>query len=91
MTAYSHLASEERDRIALMRSQGFGCRLIARQLNRSASTISREVRRNALAGGAYRPSIADGGYLLRRQRAAILEMDAKLGKRDGERLLPHLI
>jgi IS30 family transposase len=86
MTAYSHLASEERDRIALMRSQGFGCRLIARQLNRSASTISREVRRNALAGGAYRPSIADGGYLLRRQRAAILEMDAKLAAYVTDRL-----
>ena len=86
MTAYSHLASEERDRIALMRSQGFGCRSIARQLNRSASTISREVRRNALAGGAYRPSIADGGYLLRRQRAAILEMDAKLAAYVTDRL-----
>jgi IS30 family transposase len=86
MTAYSHLASEERDRIAVMRSQGFGCRSIARQLNRSASTISREVRRNALAGGAYRPSIADGGYLLRRQRAAILEMDAKLAAYVTDRL-----
>jgi IS30 family transposase len=86
MTAYSHLASEERDRIALMRSQGFGCRSIARQLNRSASTISREVRRNALAGNAYRPSIADGGYLLRRQRAAVLETDAKLAAYVTDRL-----
>lgn len=86
MTAYSHLASEERDRIALMRSQGFGCRSIARQLNRSASTISREVRRNALAGGAYRPSIADGGYLLRRQRAGVLETDAKLAAYVTDRL-----
>jgi transposase, IS30 family len=86
MTAYSHLAPEERDRIAVMRSQGFGCRSIARQLNRSASTISREVRRNALAGGAYRPSIADGGYLLRRQRAAVLETDAKLAAYVTDRL-----
>jgi len=44
------------------------------------------VRRNALAGGAYRPSIADGGYLLRRQRAAILEMDAKLAAYVTDRL-----
>lgn len=86
MTAYFHLASEERDRIAVMRSQGFGCRSIARQLNRSASTISREVRRNTLAGGAYRPSIADGGYLLRRQRAAVLETDAKLAAYVTDRL-----
>lgn len=86
MTAYSHLASEERDRIAVMRSQGFGCRSIARQMNRSASTISREARRNTLAGGAYRPSIADGGYLLRRQRAAVLETDAKLAAYVTDRL-----
>ena len=86
MTAYSHLASGERDRIAVMRCQGFGCRSIARQLNRSAATISREVRRNALGGGAYRPSIADGGYLLRRQRAAVLETDAKLAAYVTDRL-----
>jgi transposase, IS30 family len=61
-----------------MRSQGFGCRSIARQLNRSALTSSCQLERNALADGAYRPSIADGGDLLRRQRAAVLKMDAKL-------------
>ena len=86
MTDYTHLASQGRERIAVMRSQGFGCRSIARQLNRSASTISREVRRNALGGGAYRPSIADGGYLLRRQRAAVLETDAKLAAYVTDRL-----
>jgi IS30 family transposase len=69
-----------------MRSQGFNCRSIARQLSRSASTISRELRRNALGGGAYRPSIADGGYLLRRQRAAVLETDAKLAAYVTDRL-----
>ena len=70
----------------MVEADRFNCRAIDRQLNRSASTISREVRRNALGGGAYRPSIADGGYLLRRQRAAILEFDAKLAAYVTDRL-----
>jgi hypothetical protein len=39
------------------------------------NTISRELRRNALDSGAYRPHVA---YMLRRQRATVIERDAKL-------------
>lgn len=60
MSGYSHLSPAERDQIAL-------------RLRRAASTISRELRRNALESGAYRPQIAVGAYLLRRKRLAILE------------------
>jgi hypothetical protein len=37
----------EREEIAICRAYGFGIREIARHLGRSASTISRELRRNA--------------------------------------------
>jgi IS30 family transposase len=41
-----HLTMEERDRIAQLRHHGANQNEIARALNRSASTISREMRRN---------------------------------------------
>jgi hypothetical protein len=40
--------------------------------------ISRELKRNALESGAYRPVPAEGAYLLRRQGSARLEKDGKL-------------
>lgn len=42
-----YLSLAEREEIALLRVQGSGVREIARQLERAASTISRELRRNA--------------------------------------------
>ena len=42
-----YLSLAEREEIALLRVQGSGVRAIARQLDRAASTISRELRRNA--------------------------------------------
>jgi IS30 family transposase len=46
-----YLSFVEREEIALDRAQQLGIRKIARQLKRAASTISREVRRNAAARG----------------------------------------
>ena len=42
-----YLAFAEREEIALWRAQGLGVREVARRLGRSASTVSRELRRNA--------------------------------------------
>lgn len=78
MPGYSHLAADERDRIAELKAHGLSLRAIARALGRAASTISRELRRNGLDSGAYRPHVADGAYMLRRQRAAVLETDPRL-------------
>ncbi len=78
MSGYSHLTAEERDRLAGLMADGLSLRSIGRALGRAASTISREIGRNALDSGAYRPHVADGAYMLRRQRAATLETDAKL-------------
>jgi transposase, IS30 family len=86
MSGYSHLTREERDQLANLRSEGLGCNAIARRLGRSASTISRELRRNALESGCYRPQVADGAYMLRRQRLSILETDTKLAAYVTDRL-----
>ena len=53
------LSEDERVRIADLRRAGAGVRVIARQLGRSPSTISRELRRNCEPGsGQYRPFAA---------------------------------
>src|SRR3712207_2301377 len=88
MSGGTHLELEERERLAAWRAEGLSLRAIARQLGRAASTISREqLRRNALPKGGYLPVHAEGCYLERRQRPAILERDTKLGRFVRERLL----
>ncbi|MEN3070773.1 IS30 family transposase, partial [Uliginosibacterium sediminicola] len=46
---YSHLSAEERAVIMIESGKGVGVRAIARQLARSVSTVSRELRRNRCA------------------------------------------
>jgi IS30 family transposase len=46
-----YLSFVEREEVALLRAQGMGVRAIALRLRRSASTISRELRRNAASRG----------------------------------------
>ena len=45
--AYKHLSAEERDILAVLKSEGHSIRQIAKVLNRSPSTVSRELKRNA--------------------------------------------
>ena len=56
-----YLLFAEREEIALLSAQGHGVREIARRLERTASTISRELRRNAATRGGgldYRATTA---------------------------------
>ena len=46
-----YLCFAEREEIALLRAEGKGVREIAREIGRSPSTISRELRRNAATRG----------------------------------------
>jgi IS30 family transposase len=78
MPAYSHLSDEERDLIAVLKAAGHSLGTIAAAVRRAKSTISRELRRNALPSGRYSPLHAAGAYQLRRRREAILEKDQKL-------------
>src|ERR671929_342831 len=87
MAGGTHLELGERERLAALKAEGLSLRAIARALGRAASTVSRELRRNALPKGGYLPVHAEGGYRERRQRRAVLERDAKLGRFVRERLL----
>ena len=87
MSGGTHLTLEERERLAALKAEGLSLRAVAARLGRAASTVSRELRRNALPKGGYLPVHAEGCYLERRQRPAILERDARLGRFVRERLL----
>jgi transposase, IS30 family len=87
MPGGTRLELEERERLAALKAEGLSLRAIAARLGRAASTVSRELRRNALPRGGYLPVHAQGCYRERRQRPAILERDAKLGRFVRERLL----
>ena len=87
MSGGTHLGLEEREQLAVLKAEGLSLRAIARRLGRAASTVSRELRRNALPRGGYLPVHAEGCYLERRQRPAVLEQDAKLRRFVCERLL----
>ena len=60
MGAYRHLTRDDRDQIAGMLAAGLTQGQIAAAVGKSKSTISRELRRNALDSGGYSAGIADG-------------------------------
>ena len=67
MSHYHHLTTKERESILFMLGTGKGIREIAKALDRSASTISRELKRNKV-GKKYSPSQADNNYKKRRKK-----------------------
>lgn len=83
---YSHLTFEEREQIAIWRLEGLSQSEMARRLGRSQSAISRELARNLLPSGAYKPTFAEGAYLARREREALLEKDEQLERFVVDRL-----
>src|SRR3954451_22133862 len=86
MPGGTHLELEERERLAALKAEGLSLRAIARALGRPASTVSRELRRDALPRGGYLPAHAEGCYRERRQRPAVLERDERLRPVVRERL-----
>ena len=65
--SYSELSVEERAIIQLSQAQGFTLRGIARLIDRSPSTISRELKRNRGSSGAYSARCAQRQMSIRRQ------------------------
>lgn len=63
-----YLSEHERVRIGDLRRAGLGVRAIAAELDRPASTISRELRRNVEDGAQYRPFAAQRLAAERRAR-----------------------
>jgi transposase, IS30 family len=86
-----YLTFAEREEIALWRARGLGVREIARRSGRAASTISRELRRNAATRGGnldYRATAAQwhAERAARRPKRAKLAASAALRAYVGERL-----
>jgi transposase, IS30 family len=86
-----YLSFAEREEIALLRARGNGVREIARTLERSPSTISRELRRNAATRGGkldYRASVAQwkAELVARRPKTAKLVTNPRLQAYVVERL-----
>lgn len=86
-----YLSFTEREEIALLRVQGHGIRHISRTLNRTPSTISRELRRNAATRGGeltYRATTAQwhAERSARRPKAAKLAVNDALGDYVQDRL-----
>jgi len=72
-----YLSFEEREEIALLHAQKLGVRAIARELGRSPSTISRELRRNAATRGGrleYRAGIAQWKAELQARRPKVAKL-----------------
>ena len=65
--SYTELSVEERATIQISHAQGFSLRRIACLINRSPSTISRELRRNRDACGGYSARVAQQQMQARRQ------------------------
>jgi IS30 family transposase len=86
-----YLLFAEREEIALLRAQGHGVREIARRLERTASTISRELRRNAATRGGgleYRATTAQwhADRSARRPKPAKLAVNPALRQYVQDRL-----
>ena len=69
-----YLSEVERTRIADLLAQGMSASLIARELGRAVSTISRELRRNAHSTSGYRPFHAHALAAGRRHRPKELKV-----------------
>lgn len=92
MSHYKHLTIEERESLYLRKNRGESIRSIAKELGRSPSTISRELRRNKPDRKSYSPSAAQRRYERNKKRCgrkAILSNEAHrdlirelIGKRE---------
>ena len=72
---YSHIGIEERRQIARLLKAGTTIRQIAASLDRSPSAISREINRNRLTSGEYKPVQANERSQARRWRGPRLDRD----------------
>jgi transposase, IS30 family len=86
MEKYGQLSLEERCTIARLHEAGQSCRKIAAALDRSASTICRELNRNRGAQLGYRPGYAAQQAWARRWRGSRLARQSQLRAVVLERL-----
>lgn len=68
MLSYTHFTREERIKLGELKKKGKSIRAIARELGRSPSSVSRELRRNKNKNGGYHYWRATILYILRRRK-----------------------
>lgn len=91
MGRYHQLTRDERVRIETLLSEGLGVRQIATRLQRSASTLSREVRRGSGLEG-YRAAGAQGRCKLRRRgRPACVIRASSLAEPQGSEAWRYML
>ena len=78
---YRQLSIEERCEVARLQAEGASCRQIARRLDRSPSTIWRELSRNSSKSNGYYPTFAHQRAWARRWTGSRLERDHALRER----------
>jgi transposase, IS30 family len=75
---YRHFTLEDRCTIARLREGGQSIRQIAATMDRAASSISREIRRNTRTTIGYRPAYADDLAWSRRWQGSRMDRDPEL-------------
>ena len=75
---YDQLDLDDRIAICRLHTDGMSRRAIGRMMGRSPSTIGRELRRNSLPKGGYKPASALRYISDRCGRMAALQSDASL-------------
>ena len=76
--SYGHVTIEERCEIARLQASGYSIRQIAASLDRSASTVARELKRNGSRTLGYQARYADQQAHARRWQGSRLERDRGL-------------
>ena len=91
MSHYTHFTIAEREKILFFLAQSKSLGFISKELNRSKSSISREIKRNSDANGIYSPSDAQRKYLKRREncRAKKMLVDELIHDKVQELFLQH--
>lgn len=69
MSHYHHLTITEREKILVLHEQKKSLHVIAREMGRSVSTISREIKRNVVKDEVYSAAAAQKRYQKRRKRS----------------------
>jgi len=77
---YDQLSLDERIRLAQLHAEGLSIRQIAADLDRSPSTIARELKRNSGNQVGYKPSHAQERTCARRWKGSRLERDPALAE-----------
>src|SRR5207342_2359670 len=83
---YDQLDLDERIEMSRLYEAGTSRREIGRIIGRSASTVGRELRRNRLPRGGYKPASADRIALSRRRRLSRIERSSPLRSYVCDRL-----